>query len=108
MQHGTLVSAKSHGIIDPADKMLALAREKVPACRFPAGRLEDLGVPSAAFDLAVCSLALTHVAMLDQAMFELARVPVPGARLVLSDLHPMMTLLAMHAFFPVERTAPRG
>ena len=47
--------------IDLNETMLAIARDRVPAARFRQGQLDALPYEDAAFDVAVCSLALTHV-----------------------------------------------
>ena len=49
---------------------------------------EDLPLPSAAFDLAICSFALGHMWDLGSMLSELARVTRTGADIFVSDLHP--------------------
>jgi len=49
---------------------------------------EDLPLPSAAFDLAICSFALGHIRDLGPMVRELGRVMKPGADVFVSDLHP--------------------
>jgi SAM-dependent methyltransferase len=49
---------------------------------------EQLPLPSAAFDLAICSFAMGHVQDLNSMVRELARVTKPGADIFVSDLHP--------------------
>jgi len=53
----------------------------------------------AMFDVAACALALEHVADLDVAVSELARVVRPGGRIVLSDLHPAVAAVGGCAYF---------
>jgi ubiquinone/menaquinone biosynthesis C-methylase UbiE len=75
--------------IDCSSAMLRVAGKK-SALR---GRLatedcEQLPLPSAAFDLAICSFALGHIRDLESMVRELGRVTKPGADIFLSDLHP--------------------
>lgn len=100
-RHARYLAERGHTVvgIDATEEMLAVAREKAPSVTFRAGRLEHLDLPDASFDLAVCSLALTHLPVLDSAIAELARVLAPGGRLVLSDVHPLCSALGFHAFF---------
>ncbi|HZR81421.1 MAG TPA: class I SAM-dependent methyltransferase [Candidatus Binatia bacterium] len=85
--------------VDATPEMLARARERVPGAEFREGTLERLPVETATIDLAVCSLALTHVPDPTRAIAEIARVLGPGGRFVLSDFHPMMLLLGGGGFF---------
>ena len=86
--------------IDLNETMLAIARDRVPAARFRQGRLDALPYEDAAFDVAVCSLALTHVVELLPALRELARVVKPGGYAVLSDMHPVTVHMGITAGFP--------
>jgi len=75
--------------IDCSSAMLRVAGKK----RALRGRLatadcEQLPLPSAAFDLAICSFAMGHVQDLNSMVRELARVTKPGADIFVSDLHP--------------------
>ena len=93
--------------VDATPEMLALARAKTPEARFEAGDLAALPLPDGSVDLAVCSLALTHCADLGPPIGELARVVRPGGRVVISDVHPFMTMLGAHAAYRRSR-AERG
>jgi len=86
--------------IDATPAMLEVAREKVPAGRFAEGDLTHLPLPTASVDLAVCTLALTHCRELGTPVGELARVVRSGGRVVISDVHPFMTMLGNHARYP--------
>lgn len=55
------------------------------------GDLHALPLPDAAFGGAVCALALAHLPDMRPALAELARVLVPGGRLVISNAHPLAT-----------------
>jgi SAM-dependent methyltransferase len=86
--------------VDATHEMLEVARAKAPGARFEQGDVLDLPLADDAVDLAVCSLALTHVPDLDAAIAELARVVRPGGTIVLADIHPTMALLGGTAAFP--------
>lgn len=85
--------------IDRSPAMLAIAIEKVPQAQFRVGRLEELPLPSSSIDVAVCSLALTHLADPGPAIAELARVVRPGGSVIVSDAHPTFVLIQGQALF---------
>ncbi|MEV0224545.1 class I SAM-dependent methyltransferase [Streptomyces sp. NPDC050704] len=74
--------------VDSSPEMLARARRRVPQGDFHLGDLRRLPVDDNTVDLAVCSLALTHVPDLRPVMAEFARVLRPGGHLVTADVHP--------------------
>ncbi|MFI7132010.1 class I SAM-dependent methyltransferase [Nonomuraea sp. NPDC050153] len=74
--------------VDSSPDMLGRARERVPQGDFRLGDLDRLPLPDDAVDLVVCSLALTHVPVLDPVLAEFARVLRPGGHVVVSDIHP--------------------
>jgi ubiquinone/menaquinone biosynthesis C-methylase UbiE len=94
--------------VDFSTGMLGVLRTKLaqsdPAS---AGRLELIehdiatGLPVAdeSFDLALCCLVLEHLPNLDEMLAELARVVVPGGRVVIADFHPEMFRRGLHARF---------
>lgn len=88
--------------VDATHEMLEVARAKVPGARFEQGDVLDLPLADGAVDLAVCSLALTHVPDLAAAVASLARVVRPGGTVVLADLHPVSVLVGGSAAFPHE------
>ncbi len=88
--------------VDATHEMLEVARAKAPEVRFEQGDVLDLPLADGAVDLAVCSLALTHVPDLGAAIAELARVVRPGGAVVLADLHPVSVLVGGTAAFPHE------
>jgi ubiquinone/menaquinone biosynthesis C-methylase UbiE len=90
--------------IDLNETMLAIARDRVPTARFRQGQLDALPYDDATFDVAVCSLALTHVTELLPALSELARVVKPGGYAVLSDMHPVTVHMGVTAGFRAPET----
>jgi ubiquinone/menaquinone biosynthesis C-methylase UbiE len=88
--------------VDLTPEMLDVARVAVPKAEFRAGDLVDIPAGDAQFDVVVCGLAIAHVADLDAAVSELARVVRPGGHVVLSALHPFQAFLGWHAPFADE------
>ncbi|MEE1928340.1 class I SAM-dependent methyltransferase [Streptomyces sp. TRM 70351] len=89
-----LLARRGHRVlgVDSSPEMLGRARARVPDGTFHLGDLHRLPVADAAVDLAVCSLALTHVPDLHPVMAEFARVLRPGGHLLTSDIHPERVL----------------
>jgi SAM-dependent methyltransferase len=85
--------------VDASPAMLEKARARVPEADFRIGELAALPFETDSFDLAVCSLALTHLEDPAPAIAELARVVRPGGRIVLSDVHPYWVALGAQAAF---------
>jgi ubiquinone/menaquinone biosynthesis C-methylase UbiE len=100
-RHAKCLAQLGHRVVgvDGSPEMLAKARAELPGCDFREGELTSLPVDAGSFDVAVCALALEHVADLDAAVAELARVVRPGGRIVLSDLHPTAVAVGGAAFF---------
>jgi ubiquinone/menaquinone biosynthesis C-methylase UbiE len=74
--------------VDPSEGMLAVARSRVPSSvGLKEGRAEALPFRDAWFDGAVCMLSV-HLLDRPQAFAELARVLVPGGRLVIATFDP--------------------
>ena len=90
--------------VDATPEMLAEARRKVPGVRFERADLETIPLETGSVELAVCTLALTHVAELVPPVTELARIVRPGGRIVISDVHPVMAMLGNHARYPRNRS----
>lgn len=74
--------------VDSSPDMLERARRRVPQAEFRLGDLTSLPVSDESVDLVVCSLALTHVPVLDPVLAEFARVLRPGGHVVIADIHP--------------------
>jgi SAM-dependent methyltransferase len=100
-RHARHLAERGHAVVgvDGSPEMLSRARAQVPEGCFTQGDLHDLPLPSAGFDLAVCSLAFDHVVDLDEPVAELARVLRPGGRLVVSDVHPVLSAIGVAAYF---------
>jgi SAM-dependent methyltransferase len=100
-RHAAFLEELGHRVVavDVSEGMLAKARERLSTPDVRAGTLSELPVESAAVDVAVCALALTHLAELEPAMTELARVVRPGGRIVISDVHPVFVALGAQAAF---------
>src|SRR5262249_4470540 len=75
------------------------ARAAVPGASLARGDLTRLPLRSASVDLALCSLALDHAPALAAPIAELARVVRPGGPLVISDVHPLQSMLGGAPFF---------
>jgi SAM-dependent methyltransferase len=73
--------------VDPSLAMLAQARAKPTRARFKEGRAESLPFKDAWFERAVVRLAL-HLFVRRRALEEIARVLVPGGRLVIATFDP--------------------
>lgn len=106
-RHGAWLAGLGHDLVgvDASPAMLARARAKLPQARFEHGDLTALPLPDASVDAALCALALVHLPDLRPALAELARVVRPGGRIVISDVHPFLTVLGWQAQF---RTAAGG
>lgn len=86
--------------IDVSENMLARAKATTDdrAISYRHADLERLSLPAAAFDLAYSSLTLHYIADLPRLMAEARRALVPGARLVVSVEHPLLTAPAHPAW----------
>lgn len=85
---------------DATPEMLEEARRKVPSAHFELADLTAIPLPPESCDLVVCTLALTHLTRLRPPIGELARVVRPGGRVIISDVHPLMSMLGSHARYP--------
>jgi ubiquinone/menaquinone biosynthesis C-methylase UbiE len=85
--------------VDASPWMLAEAVAKDPELPLVEATIESLPFPDDSFDAAVCALLFDHLAHIDDAIAELARVVRPGGRLLISNIHPTMALVGAHAAF---------
>lgn len=75
--------------VDYSKAMLSVARAK-PGLEGQLARADclELPFPTAVFDYAICSFAISHFRFLEDAIRELARVMKPSSLVWISDLHP--------------------
>lgn len=108
-RHARHLAELGHEVVgvDLTPEMLARAREAVAGADFFEADLSEIPAGNGDFDVVVCGLALAHVADLDRAVAELARVLRPGGHLVISVLHPFQAFLGWHAPFEDARGARR-
>jgi malonyl-CoA O-methyltransferase len=93
--------------LDFSEGMLAKARAKAgaEAIRFIQHDLtKPLPLDSYQFDRITCCLVLEHVGNLDHEFAEMRRIARPGARIVVSEMHPAMTLRGVTAHFHDPQT----
>ena len=88
-----LIHAQAQGAIifgtDLCPEMLLQARKKTQlAGRLAVADTRSLPLPDACADVALCALSLGHIAPLESAIAELARIVRPGGRLIVTDFHP--------------------
>jgi SAM-dependent methyltransferase len=104
-RHARHLVERGHEVlgIDVTPEMLELAAAAIPGASFLEADLRDIPAEGERFDLVVCGLALAHLAELDAAVAELARVLRPGGRLVASVIHPFQAHLGWHASFADAR-----
>jgi ubiquinone/menaquinone biosynthesis C-methylase UbiE len=74
--------------LDRSEEMLAVARAKTDRVRWLRGDLDRLPFDDSAFDVVLCALVFEHVAQIQPAVDEAARVLVPGGKYVISVFHP--------------------
>ncbi|MEU0986814.1 class I SAM-dependent methyltransferase [Streptomyces sp. NPDC005953] len=85
--------------VDQSPQMLDKARANAPEAQYRVGRLESLPLDDQSVDVAVCSLAMTHLPELDASVAELARVVKPGGRIIITDMHPFVISLQGQCLF---------
>lgn len=76
--------------VDLCQEMLCEA-ERHPALpgRLVRADAENLPLQHGVADLAICSFAAAYIRNLPRALWEMARICTPGARVVVSDMHPL-------------------
>ena len=97
-RHAAYLASLGHRVtgIDSTTAMLKLAQAKVPVAQFQPADLMAIPLSDGEVDLAVCALALAHCSDLGPPIRELARVVRPGGHVVISDVHPFMSMLGVH------------
>jgi ubiquinone/menaquinone biosynthesis C-methylase UbiE len=104
-RHARRLAELGHDVvgIDLSPEMVERARALVPSARFESGELAMLTLEDESVSLTVCGLALDHLPDLVPPMRELARVTTRGGRIVVSDVHPVVTSAAWRT-----STSPTG
>ena len=74
--------------IDPAQRLVGVARERVPDADFVIGGAEDLPFDDASFDCVVSIFAVIFATDVERAMAELVRVMKPDARAFITSWVP--------------------
>jgi len=96
--------------VDFSEAMLQRARAK-PGAEIVTFIHHDLAQPfpleSAAFDMVFCCLVLEHISALDGFFRELRRLCRPSGRVVISVMHPAMSLRGVQARFIEPRSGRR-
>ena len=94
-RHARRLAELGHDVvgIDLSPEMVERARALVPSARFESGDIAMLTLEDESVSLTVCGLALDHVPDLVPPMRELARVTTRGGRIVVSDVHPVVSHL---------------
>ncbi|HEY4397441.1 MAG TPA: methyltransferase domain-containing protein [Acidimicrobiia bacterium] len=100
-RHASHLVERGHDVtgVDGSPEMLEAAHARLPNARFLEGDLHALPVDDGEFDLTVCALALGHIELITPPVAELARVVRPGGTIVVSDLHPVMSVIGGQALF---------
>jgi SAM-dependent methyltransferase len=89
--------------IDLTPAMLDRARARCPDATLTVGGWDELPYEDASFDVVASALALCHAVDVRPPVAEMARVLRPGGWLVVSDIHPMSTVLGGAAGYPGDR-----
>ncbi|HPU38489.1 MAG TPA: class I SAM-dependent methyltransferase [Microthrixaceae bacterium] len=76
--------------IDPAMSQVEVARERGGGPRYEQGSATDLPVGDGAADAAIACLVFEHIAEVDAALVEVARVLRPGGRFLFLLNHPLL------------------
>jgi ubiquinone/menaquinone biosynthesis C-methylase UbiE len=100
-RHSRHLADRGHDVtgVDASPEMLEVARDRVPNARFLEGDLHALPIDDGEFDVVVCALALGHIELLTPPVAELARAVRSGGTIVVSDLHPVMSVAGGQALF---------
>jgi demethylmenaquinone methyltransferase/2-methoxy-6-polyprenyl-1,4-benzoquinol methylase len=72
--------------VDPAARMIEVATDRVPGCRFVRAHGEALPFTSESFDAVVTGFALRNFSDVDAVLAECARVLTPGGRIAILEV----------------------
>jgi SAM-dependent methyltransferase len=100
-RYSKYLSYLGHKVIglDQSNEMLSIAKINAPKVKFIQGELNKLPFKDLAFDLTICTLALTHLKSLNKAVHEMARVTKHKGRVLISDIHPLFVTIGGQAEF---------
>ncbi|MEU3723193.1 class I SAM-dependent methyltransferase [Streptomyces sp. NPDC031705] len=86
--------ARLYGI-DPADRMVEIARRRLPGAELAVGRAERLPLPDASVDLVVSTTAFGHWSDAAAGLREVRRVLSPGGSVMIAEHAPPGVLLGL-------------
>lgn len=89
--------------MDMSIDMLKKAKLNNPDINFILGDIEKIKFDNNSFNLVISALALAHLKKLDDAIKEITRITKINGRIILSDIHPWITLLGGQAYFHDEK-----
>ncbi|MEV6683846.1 class I SAM-dependent methyltransferase [Streptomyces sp. NPDC051130] len=81
--------------IDPADRMVEIARGRLPGAELTVGRAERLPLPAASVDLVVSTTAFGHWSDAAAGLLEVRRVLRPGGCVLIAEHAPPGVLLRL-------------
>ena len=73
---------------DLSAEMLTIQVQKFPTAPVVQARIEALPFRASSFDYILCTRVLSHIKTLTSAFGEFARITKPGAKLLITDVHP--------------------
>ncbi len=85
--------------VDLSSAMLNQAKKRNSKITFIQSDINNLPFEKESFNLAICTLALTHFPDLVKVLGELSRVVQTGGNIVLSDINPWFVTIGGHAKF---------
>ena len=99
----TQQAAKIVGV-DLSPAMIEEARRHCPQVEFRCGDLAAVSLETEGFDVIVCALVLGYVEQLEPSLRALLRALKKGGVILITDLHPFLTLLQAKRTFLDART----
>jgi demethylmenaquinone methyltransferase/2-methoxy-6-polyprenyl-1,4-benzoquinol methylase len=99
------LSGEFYGL-DCSEKMLRIARRKVPFARLSVGTAEEMPYPDGSFDIVSVAFGLRNFSDREKAIKELHRVLKPGGRLVILEFSKSPLLLGKMAWLYTRTVVP--
>ncbi len=93
--------------VDISRAMLQKARKRNSLVNFIHSSLDKLQFEDNSFDLAICTLVLTHFPKITKIIKELSRVVRNSGHLIISDINPWFVMMGGHAKFR-DKNGKRG